>query len=546
MGDMTVDDGGHLEALLECQVRTRPDAVACVTGGRTPRAVTFAELAAVIDRTAASLRTAGVRAGTRASVMVQPGVEMVAIVHALLRMGAVPVLVDRALPQPALRACLAEAAPEVFIGVPLAQAARVALGWARTCVRTTITVGPRRLWLGRTVRGRRAGVPPEWADGPQPTLDDVALIAYTSGTTGVPKGVPMRHGHLLAQVSMLERTRPLAPGTRVLSTFPPFAVAATLLGACAVIPAADARRPSVLVADVRRFGVTVLFAPPAVLDRVARYCLPRGHVLDPVRTVFTAGAPLAHTVVERARACLPADAVLYSAYGSTECMLVSAIEGRDLAVTGAVTAGGAGTCLGEPLPGQLVRIIAVTDGPIRKWSDDLLVPPGTIGEITVTGPTVADPYLERPGATARARIADGDRTVHRTGDLGRLDDLGRLWFAGRAAERVRTPGGDLCTGHVEPIFDTLRGVHRTALVGVGPPPGQRPVLVVEPEPGTSRKQRARIRSDALALAARRPGTAAIRHVLFHYRFPVDVRHDTKIRRDELAVWAAHRLHRGAR
>ncbi|GGV43151.1 peptide synthase [Actinomadura cremea] len=538
---MTVDDGAHLAALFARQVRTRPDAVACVTGGRTPRAMTFAELAAVIDRTVSGLRTAGVRPGTRASVMVPPGVEMVALVHALLRMGAVPVLVDRALPQAALRGCLAEAAPEVFIGVPLAQVGRVALGWARQCVRTTITVGPRRMWLGRTVHRLRADAPPDLPPGPHPALDDIALIAYTSGSTGAPKGVPLRHAHLLAQVRMLERTRPLEPGTRVLSTFPPFAVAATVLGACAVFPAADARRPAVLVSDVRRFGVTALFAPPAVLDRVARYCLPRGHVLEPVRTVFTAGAPLSHAVLERARACIPPDADLYSAYGATECMLVSAIEGRDLAVTGAATADGAGTCLGAPLPGQLVRIIAATDGPIRKWTDDLLVPPGSIGEITVTGPTVADPYLERPGATARARIADGDRAVHRTGDLGRIDPQGRLWFAGRAAERVGTAGGDLCTGHVEPIFDTLRGVRRTALVGVGRPPHRRPVLVVEPEPGTRRAQRARIRADALALAERRPGTAAIRTVLFHYRFPVDVRHDTKIRRDELAAWATRRL-----
>ncbi|WP_083734561.1 hypothetical protein [Actinomadura sp. CNU-125] len=64
-----------------------------------------------------------------------------------------------------------------------------------------------------------------------------------------------------------------------------------------------------------------------------------------------------------------------------------------------------------------------------------------------------------------------------------------------------------------------------------------------PRRGRAAGSAARIRADALALAARRPGTAAIRHVLFHYRFPVDVRHDTKIRRGELAVWAAHRLHR---
>ncbi|QFG20196.1 fatty acid CoA ligase family protein [Actinomadura sp. WMMB 499] len=540
---MHADGPGRLADLLAARVRERPGAVACATGGRSPRTVTFAELDALIDRTAAGLRAAGVRAGTRTSVMVPPGVELLALAHALLRMGAVPVLIDPALPRAALRACMAEAAPEVFVGVPLAQAARTALGWARRSVRTTVTVGPRRFWLGRTMHGLRAAAPPEPVRDPPPGPDDLALIAYTSGSTGPPKGVPLRHGHLLAQVRMLDRAKPLEPGTRVLSTFPPFALASTVLGAVPVFPAVDARRPaaarpSVLVTDIRRFGVGALFAPPALLDRIARYCLPRGLVLDPVHTVLTAGAPLPRAVLDRARACLPAGAELHSVYGATECMPVSAIEGHDLAAT----AGAEGTCLGEPLPDQLVRVIGVTDEPIPEWRDDLLVPPGTVGELTVTGPTVAGPYLERPDATARARITDGDRVVHRMGDLGRIDELGRLWFAGRKSERVRLASGDeLYTDHVEPVFDALPGVRRTALVGVGPPSGQRAVLVVQAEPGTGRARRARIRAEALALAVERPGTAAIRDVLFHDRFPMDVRHRSKIRRDELAAWAARRL-----
>ncbi|MFC7731490.1 hypothetical protein [Actinomadura keratinilytica] len=156
------------------------------------------------------------------------------------------------------------------------------------------------------------------------------------------------------------------------------------------------------------------------------------------------------------------------------------------------------------------------------------------------------PYLHRPDATALARIADGDQVVHRMGDLGTIDAHGRLWFAGRKSERVRTEHGDWYTDHVEPIFNTVRGVHRTALVGVGAAPAQRPVLVVEPEHGTSRRERARIRADLLSLAQRQPHTAGLADVLFHRHFPMDVRHHSKIRRHVLAAWAAHRLKCGDR
>jgi acyl-CoA synthetase (AMP-forming)/AMP-acid ligase II len=190
-----------------------------------------------------------------------------------------------------------------------------------------------------------------------------------------------------------------------------------------------------------------------------------------------------------------------------------------------------------------VRVITVTDGPVDRWSDELSVPAGTVGEIVVASPAVSDPYLDDPAATALARIHDGRRVWHRMGDLGHLDEQGRLWFAGRKSERVRTAGGDLYTDHVETLFAAVPGVRRTALVGVGPPGAQRPVLVVEPEP---RAERDRVRAAVLETAARHPHAAGLREVLFHPGFPVDARHNSKIRRGVLAGWAARRLRVGPR
>ncbi|MBB2748395.1 UNVERIFIED_ORG: acyl-CoA synthetase (AMP-forming)/AMP-acid ligase II [Microbispora rosea subsp. rosea] len=558
-GSGPAEPAGELIVRAERWFREQPDVIACQVGGRTPVATTYGQMSRSVDRTVAALARAGIRPGMRTGLLVPPGPELGALAVALVRLRAVPVLVDPGLPLDAIKRCLRQAAPEAFIAIPAVQLARRLLGWTPG-VRVSITVPARRPRssacpsdagpLDGPGRGPRPGEPGGW---PPAGPDDLALIAYTSGSTGPPKGVPLRHRHLAAQLDLLGALGPVEPGTPVLSTFAPFALGAAAFGATVVIPDMDPRHPvradpAALVADIQRYRVAGMFAAPALLDRLARHCAAHGLVLDTLGDVVSAGAPLPVPVMDRLRGCLRDDARVLSVYGATECMPVAAIESRLLAEHTAATAAGAGTCLGSPLPGTEVRVIAVSDDPIERWSEDLVVPPGTIGEIAVAAPTVSDPYLDDPEATALARIGDGDRVWHRMGDVGRLDEQGRLWFAGRKSERVRTAGGDLYTDQVEPVFAAVPGVRRTALVGVGPAGAQRAVLVVECEPGSrsDARAKARMRAGILDLAARHPHTAELREVLFHPGFPVDARHNSKIRRHELALWASRRVRAGRR
>jgi acyl-CoA synthetase (AMP-forming)/AMP-acid ligase II len=187
-----------------------------------------------------------------------------------------------------------------------------------------------------------------------------------------------------------------------------------------------------------------------------------------------------------------------------------------------------------------IEILLVNDGPLPRWSDALRAAPGEVGEIAVRAPQASASYFARPDADALTKIAvAGGGFFHRMGDLGRIDATGRLWFCGRKSERVETTEGRIATGPVEGVFDSHPSVTRSALVGTGPEGAQRPVVCIEREDGGPTA--AALVASLRALAARHETTRGIDTFLVHPGFPVDTRHNAKIRRGELARWAEARL-----
>jgi acyl-CoA synthetase (AMP-forming)/AMP-acid ligase II len=150
------------------------------------------------------------------------------------------------------------------------------------------------------------------------------------------------------------------------------------------------------------------------------------------------------------------------------------------------------------------------------------------------------------GADEKAKIDErcDDGTVrrwHRVGDLAWRDETGRLWFCGRITQRVRTTAGDLFTVPVEQVFLIHPDVQRCALVGVGRPDSQVPVLCYELRGDRDAVDERRIERELRQLAAQRAITSPIRVFLRHSDFPVDIRHNAKIGREELALWASNVL-----
>ncbi|MGK2905396.1 MAG: fatty acid CoA ligase family protein [Desulfuromonadales bacterium] len=511
---------------------------------------TFSELDRESSRMAHALESVGIRRGVRTVLMVPPGFEFFALTFALFKIGAVPVLVDPGMGVKNLKTCFAEAQPQAFIGIPRAHLARVLLGWGKPTVKALLTVGRRLCWGGSTL-ARLLMVVPD--DTPYVTAqtegEETAAILFTSGSTGAPKGAVYSHGNFAAQVETLRLLYNIRPGEIDLPTFPLFALFAPALGMTSVMPEMDFTRPAdadpvKILAAIEKFQITTMFGSPALINRVGRYGQAQGIKLPSLKRAISAGAPVPAAVLERFTSMLSAEAQVFTPYGATEALPVCSIGSAEvLAETRHATDQGRGVCVGKPVPGIELEIIAISDELITRWDASLKLGNGEIGEIVVKGPQVTRSYFNRVQATALGKIPDPDHDgfYHRMGDLGYRDEQNRIWFCGRKAHRVVTGQGVLFTIPCEAIFNTHQDVFRTALVGVGPPGQQRPVLCVELEKGVDTSGLARIHQELLAIGAGHAITRNIKTFLFHPAFPVDIRHNAKIFREKLALWAGEKL-----
>jgi len=507
---------------------------------------TFAELRRNSDGFAAALDDEGVRQGDRVMLMAPPSMEFFCLTFALFQLGAVVILIDPGMGYRNLLRCIGSVRPDILIGIPKAILFSRLFRAPFATVRRRIRVGG---WPWSGVKGfaptcehsrEHRDHPPAY----QARETDLAAIIFTTGSTGPPKGVEYTHGIFHAQLQLIREYYGIGPGDVDQPGFPLFGLFAAALGAKAVIPDMDPTRPAQVdpvqfVRTLLEHGVTYSFGSPAIWNVVSRHCLENGIVL-PVRKVLMAGAPVSGELVERVQRILPKDAQIFTPYGATESLPVASIEGREIVgQTWPLTRIGRGACVGRALPGIEIRIVEPVEGPIGAWQEARELQPGEIGEIVVRGPVVTRAYANNREETERAKIVDGAGLRHRMGDMGYVDEQGRLWFCGRKAHRVHTAKGVMYTVCCEAIFNEHPMVRRSALVGLGDCALQSPVIIVEPVGPVGNQEQLFHELRELALA--NSLTASIEHFLVHPLFPVDIRHNAKIFREKLADWAAKRV-----
>lgn len=546
------DPGSNVARHLRSATTSRPEGLATKSPiGISPEGKvihesrSFLQLDQASDAAAEHFARAGLSAGDRVLLAVRPGHDLIVGMFALLKLGAVPVAIDPGMGWSVILDCVRRSRPTALVGLCSASLlSRLPFAAFRT-LHHRVTVG-NSAW-----RQALAAVPSQPRPLADVSPDTLAAILFTSGSTGAPKGVCYTHGMFDAQIELVRSTYGIQPGETDMAMLPLFALFNPALGTTTVTPLLDpskplAADPAPLVAALLSEKVTCSFGSPAIWSKVADHCEARGIKLPDLRRLLIAGAPVSGELLTKLRVIAP-NCVTHTPYGATECLPVTTVaadellgEARQLALLGQ------GTCVGRAVNGVEIRVIRETNGPIATLADAKFCTPGEIGEIIATGPSVTREYDGLPEATRAAKITDGDRTWHRMGDLGALDASSRLFFFGRRVEKVRTTDGDLPTESIEPAFRQHPQVFRCALIGIGEAPGQTPALVVEPRPGDfpeTGAARARFIAELRDVAKTCPRADRVKHIIFQRALPVDVRHNAKIHRLQLAKEWTSRLAR---
>ena len=435
----------NVVATFLATVRARPEAVAIIDRVRKrDRRTTFAQLDDWSARIATLLRDRGVTAGDRVVLLHRPSAELYAFVIALLRIGAVATVLEPSASRAQVAAALDASRPRALfagalgialaLSMPALRRVPLKLTSARWIPGTTSIHGARR--LGPTTS-------PAVVSGDHP-----ALLTFTSGSTGSPKGAVRTHAVLRAQHEALRSVAASAAEIDLVSL--PIVVLTNLgAGATSILPDADLRRPgaidaSPVLAQLQRHGATRVTASPALVDRLVS-APGATTALSAVTRIVTGGGPVFPDLIARARAVSRAEVV--AVFGSTEAEPIAHHAGSEVAsIDLAAMRGGAGLLVGRPVPEVVVRIVdrgSETTAALDTPSLDR-----AIGEIVVTGAHVVPGYLDGRG-DAETKVRHAGRVWHRTGDLGYLDERGRLWLLGRAGAAIDDARGTLFPFAVE-------------------------------------------------------------------------------------------------
>ena len=443
------------------------DRVALIDGP-SGRSYTYGALHDAITRAAGGLRAAGVGPGTVVAIMAPNVPEYAIAFHATVAAGGVVTSVNPTYGAEETAFQLRDAGAELLVTVGM---------FCDTAVAAAAESGVRTVYvLGDVPDGAPPLVAPFVALlGADPLAPvavdpaDLAALPYSSGTTGLPKGVMLTHANLVANLVQLERHLDMDTSDEVLMAVLPF----FHIYGMQVIMNDGLRRGATLVTMprfdlpqflelIQRYRATRLFVVPPMVLALAKQPIVDDYDLSSVRTLFSGAAPLGPELAEEARARIGAPTI--QGYGMTEMSPVSHASRFD-----------------DDRPGSIGILVASAEARVVDPETGEDLPVGADGEIWCRGPMVMRGYLNRPDATAETIDADG--WLH-TGDIGHVDADGFWYVVDRLKELIKYKGFQVPPAELEALLLTHPAVADCAVIGVpDEEAGEIPKAFVVTKPG---------------------------------------------------------------
>ena len=507
--------------LLE-QTRLRPNAAAIIDTHRgRSRTTTFVELDRAAARVARLLVNHGLQPGDAVLVFHPMSAELYVTLLALFRLRLVAMFLDPSAGREHIERCCVMNPPKALIAGTKAHLLRLVVPALRR-IPMKFVIGPPLPFTVRWSAADRLEPSTEIRDC---DTDTPALLTFTSGSTGQPKGTIRSHGLLGAQYRALGASLALTAGDVDLATLPIVALANLGAGVTSLIPNADLRYPGAVApgpifAQIHAHQATTSVASPAFFECLVRHGVSSGVTLPSLRKLYTGGAPVFPRLLDQMQRLAP-NAEVVALYGSTEAEPIAHVSRREVTADD-LTAMLAGKGLLTGVPVEEIRLRILRDqwgrpvGPCDAGAfAEACCGPGEPGEIVVHGDHVLPGYLRGEGDEETKFRVDG-AVWHRTGDAGYLDERGRLWLLGRCVARIRDAHGDLYPFAAETAVYQDPRVRRVALVAHR---GKR-ILAVEFYEGHTPAD-----LDAMRTAL---AWAHLDEVRACRNIPVDKRHNAKI------------------
>lgn len=448
--------------LLEAHALHHPNRCAFRCG--QDQSITYQRFLEQISALAYGLKNLGIKKGDRVLIFAPLSIDLYLSMFAVQQIGAIAVFLDSFARREQLGLCAQISNPKAMISTGKAFQMCEEIPELAT-IPIQIVIGPH---LEQLTASKKT-CPIEPVDP-----DDTALITFTTGSSGTPKGANRTHRFLAAQHTALKEVIPYDGNETDLPTFPIFALNNLASGITTILPEIDLASPSshdgaILAKQIQDHEIKCCTLSPSLFIKVAKHCFDKDEKLPSLKRVVTGGAPISKENVEEFKT-IAKQAQIMVLYGSTEVEPIAHIEAKEML---ADCEKGEGVNVGPISKDLEYKFIRITKDPIeldtqgwKKWE----VKKGNIGELIVSGPHVCEGYYNNEEAFRRAKIRDKEGKIwHRTGDLGSVDDKGCLWFVGRVHNAIVRGGKFLFPVQAELLLKKIPSIMQAAFLGLEDP-----------------------------------------------------------------------------